>query len=567
MKTGYFNGYKNDKLFYRVWNLEKGKKALIIIHRGHEHSERLNHITSHEKFKEYKIFAFDLRGHGYSKADASPIFMDSVRDLDIFVNYLFDNYSIEVKDIFLLANSIGAVIASSWVHDYARNIAGMALLAPAFDINLYVPFAKEGIALLNKLVSDAKIKSYVKSKMLTHDVEEQKKYDEDKLITKDINAKLLVDLLDHGKRVVEDSWAIKTNCLVVVAGKDYVVKTLAQKKFYLNLGSKLKKILTYENSFHGILFEENREELYNDLYDFMEQSFDNREVKNDLDRDEESVKEFEAIKLNIETPLNNLSFKIQKKMLNHIGDWSKGMEIGLEHGFDSGASLNYVYENRVRGKNFIGKMIDKNYLNAIGWKGIRERKKHLISLVEDEIKRLNKDGKKIKILDVAGGTGNYLFDIYKKYDNLEIVINEFKQSNIDIGEKVIKEKEYKNIRFTNFDCFDIGSYKKMEIKPDIVIISGIFELFEDNKMLNSSVEGVKSILSDDGMIFYTGQPWHPQLKQIAYVLNSHQGASWIMRRRAQDELDKIFRYSGFIKDEMLIDNYGIFTVSSARLKG
>ncbi|MBN2768050.1 MAG: class I SAM-dependent methyltransferase family protein, partial [Campylobacterales bacterium] len=36
-----------------------------------------------------------------------------------------------------------------------------------------------------------------------------------------------------------------------------------------------------------------------------------------------------------------------------------------------------------------------------------------------------------------------------------------------------------------------------------------------------------------------------------------------MRRRTQYEIDALFEKSGFKKETMLIDNYGIFTVTKA----
>ena len=70
-----------------------------------------------------------------------------------------------------------------------------------------------------------------------------------------------------------------------------------------------------------------------------------------------------------------------------------------------------------------------------------------------------------------------------------------------------------------------------------------------------------------GYLLYTGQPWHPQLEQIANVLGNHQNTKWIMRRRSQYELDHLFNIRGFEKESMRIDDWGIFTVSSAQFKG
>lgn len=39
-----------------------------------------------------------------------------------------------------------------------------------------------------------------------------------------------------------------------------------------------------------------------------------------------------------------------------------------------------------------------------------------------------------------------------------------------------------------------------------------------------------------------------------------------MRRRSQKELDRLMAYNGVVKERMLIDDFGIFTVSSGTVK-
>ena len=566
MKNLFFNTFDGNKIFYRVWNFEKNKKTLIIIHRGHEHSERLNNLAQDEKFLKYNIFAYDLRGHGYTETKTSPNAMDYVRDLASFVNHIKNEYQIKEEDIFIVANSIGGVILSAYVHDFAPNIAGIALLAPAFEIKLYIPFAKQLVTLLTKIKKDAKVMSYVKAKVLTHDVEEQNKYNNDKLINKEINAKLLIDLADTGKRLIEDSMAIELPTIIFSAEKDYVVKNSAQKKFFLNLSSKKREFIELENFYHGIIFEKERQKVYKMLDDFIQDVFKNQNTTLDLSPREFSRKEYERIALK-EYPLTEkIFYSIQKFSMKTFGFLSKGISLGLKYGFDSGISLDYIYKNQANGKLFIGKFIDRFYLNQIGWAGVRERKKNLLSLIEEKINNLGEEN--VKILDVAGGTGNYLFDIKEKYPKVEILINEFKKSNIEVGEKVIKKNNWENISFVNYDCFDRETYKKINYTPNIVIISGVFELFKDNKILENTISGVVEILDKNGVVIYSGQPWHPQLKQIALVLNSHKGdgKSWIMRRRSEKELDSLFEKYNLNKEKMLIDNNGIFTVSLAELR-
>lgn len=565
MNTNTFISFDGAEIFYRVWNYSEKQKTILILHRGHEHSGRLSEFATDSRFSNYNVFAFDLRGHGHTKEKVSPIFMDYERDLEYFVKYLNVHYSIRTEDVFIVANSISSIMVAAWVHDFAPSIAGMALLAPAFAIKLYVPFAKEFVALGTKLFKNLIVKSYVKSKLLTHDVEQQKAYDTDPLITKSIDGRMLVECIDAGKRIVEDAAAIDIPTLVFSADKDFVVQNSMQKKFYIALESENKEFIQLKNCYHGILFENQRSEVYDHILQFMITCFNAKPIKSSLKADKFSVDEYHTMALKQISFWERINFGFQKWSLNKIGFISDGMKIGLQYGFDSGISLDYVYKNKPSGQMGIGKLMDKSYLNAIGWRGIRIRKQHLIKQVEQEIERLLNEGRLVKILDIAGGTGNYLFDIKTKYPEIEVVINDFKKSNVDFGEKVIQENNIQGIRFTNYDCFDPTTYDKLQFSPNISIISGIFELFENNSQVSSAISGVINISEANSSVIYTGQPWHPQLKMIAYVLNSHQDKDWVMRRRSQKELDRIFSFNGVNKKNMLIDDYGIFTVSCGRI--
>ena len=565
MNTGFFKSHEGEELFFYEWNYKPGQKTLIVIHRGHEYGERLQEFATHSLFASYNIFAFDMRGHGHTKAAVSPAFMDSVRDLDSFAKFLGQRYGVREEDIFVVANSIGGVITSAWAHDFSPRIAGMALLAPAFEINLIVPLAKQAIELMLKVNPKLIVKSYVKSKMLTRDPEQQRAYDTDRFITRSINGKLLIDLANAGKRLVEDAAAITTPTLVLSAEKDFVVINRQQKQFYVNLSSETKEFITLEGFHHGILFEQGREEVYKILQRFIQKAFSTPLRTPTLAPDLFTQKEFETMQYELIPNGERWCYRFEKWALGKFGHLSEGMTVGLTHGFDSGASMDYIYKNTPQGKWGVGRWMDKSYLNAIGWRGVRIRKGHLLQQVEKAIQALQAQGKKVKILDIAGGVGNYLFDIKERHPEVEIVINEFLPTNIQKGEQIIKERGYQHIRFTNYSCFEADTYRKLNYTPNITIISGIFELFGDNTLVTEAIKGVVSI-SDNGYIVYTGQPWHPQLKTIAFVLKSHQEKDWVMRRRSQRELDGLFALQGVKKESMLIDDFGIFTVSLAEVK-
>src|SRR5207247_11000628 len=72
-----------------------------------------------------------------------------------------------------------------------------------------------------------------------------------------------------------------------------------------------------------------------------------------------------------------MKFAVARAGLRAAGRLSRGVDLGWRNGFDSGLSLDYVYENKPHGSLGVGRLIDQSYLNSIGWRGIRQRKANL----------------------------------------------------------------------------------------------------------------------------------------------------------------------------------------------
>jgi hypothetical protein len=249
------------------------------------------------------------------------------------------------------------------------------------------------------------------------------------------------------------------------------------------------------------------------------------------------------------------------------GALSDGVKLGHETGFDSGSTLDYVYRNRPAGVGPIGRMIDRNYLNSIGWRGIRQRKIHVEELLRIATRRLRADGKPVHVMDVAAGHGRYALEAIDSGDVRpdSILLRDYSDINVAAGAKLIGEKGLDGIaRFVKGDAFDRASLASVEPRPTLAIVSGLYELFPDNELVSRSLAGIADAVPEGGMLVYTGQPWHPQLELIARALTSHRGgAAWVMRRRTQAEMDQLVERAGFRKVAQRIDEWGIFTVSLA----
>ena len=81
-----FSTHDGVELFYRHWPATAGagpRKAILLFHRGHEHSGRIAHLVDELGLPEFDFFAWDARGHGQSPGERgdSPSFATSARDV------------------------------------------------------------------------------------------------------------------------------------------------------------------------------------------------------------------------------------------------------------------------------------------------------------------------------------------------------------------------------------------------------------------------------------------------------------------------------------------------------
>jgi SAM-dependent methyltransferase len=244
---------------------------------------------------------------------------------------------------------------------------------------------------------------------------------------------------------------------------------------------------------------------------------------------------------------------------------SQGIRIGLATGFDSGQSLDYVYDNSARGITPVGRIVDRGYLNAVGWRGIRARRANIAAMLREEAGARIEAGEPVRILDLATGCGRYVLDVLAdlREDDVEAVLRDWEPKNLEQGRASAEALGLDTVHFVQGDAFDTESILAVQPRPNIVIVSGLYELFPDNDPLRASLEGVAGVLEEGGAFIYTCQPWHPQVEMIARTLPNRDGQPWIMRRRTQAEMDELVRSAGLEKRAMRIDEFGIFTVSIA----
>src|SRR5437867_8633487 len=105
--------WDGTELFYRAWLPPvRCERAIILIHRGHEHSGRWRGMVTELALPGTAFFAWDARGHGQSPGErgAAEHFGVYVKDLDAFVKFISNNYGIAIENMVVLGHSVGAVV-------------------------------------------------------------------------------------------------------------------------------------------------------------------------------------------------------------------------------------------------------------------------------------------------------------------------------------------------------------------------------------------------------------------------------------------------------------------------
>ena len=555
------------ELFYRAWLPEQpADKAVLLFHRGHEHSGRWQETVEALGLNDFAIFAWDQRGHGRSPGErgSAENLAVVIKDAEAFARHITQAHGIDMSNLAVIAHSVGGVIATAWVHDYAPPIRALVLGAPAFRVKLYLPFAIPSLRLKQQLLGGGFIKSYVKARMLTHDPAEARAYAPDPLIFRQIAVNILLDLQDTSTRLLADAGTITVPTLILAAGSDWVVKFGAQKNFFRDLGSPIKQFEVLPGFSHAIFHETKRRIVTDKIRAFLLDIFAHPPAANDLlnaDRGGATRTEFDLLR----AP-GSAHWAAMRAGMRVGGRLSNGIRLGLDTGFDSGLTLDYVYENNPRGHTPLGRAIDYFYLNSPGWRGIRVRRENLQRALRDCIRCTRDRGKPVHILDIAAGAGRYVLETLHAMPDCpaSAVLRDYRQANLDAAKQLAQRLGIRDVSFVCGDAFDRASLAATTPRPTIAIVSGLYELFPDNDPLRRSLAGLADAIEPGGLLIYTNQPWHPQMEFIARVLTNREGQPWIMRRRSQAEMDVLVRAAGFDKLAQEIDRWGIFTVSVAR---
>ncbi len=299
MKQIKMDTFDKKKISVNIWDkLDQPKGGVLIAHGMAEHPDRYDEFALYLNNLGYVVVADDHRGHRFSAAGEKGqvdgnSFVQTVKDMDMLVDYIKTTYNVEVA---LVGHSYGSFLSQAYLEKYSNKLKGVILSGTAYMKNallgagLVIASTQNlmfGADKPGKLIDKMSFGAYNKPfesqgqafAWLSRDKEQVDKYEKDeycgyvmsigfyKSFFKGVMSMYGKDTLNINK---------KLPILIAVGSDDPVSQQskLATKLFdfykSLELNAELK---IYEGARHEILNEINKAEVYDDFAKFIEGLF------------------------------------------------------------------------------------------------------------------------------------------------------------------------------------------------------------------------------------------------------------------------------------------------------
>jgi alpha-beta hydrolase superfamily lysophospholipase len=268
---GSFRGNGEHELFYQSWAPDdQARASLGIVHGFAEHSGRYSNVVEYFVPRTFKVYGFDLRGHGRSGGRKNFIqsWDDYRGDVKAFIDLIRKE---EVgSPIFLYGHSMGGTIVLDYVLLNPADVIGVIASAPAIG-EIGIPAYLWTIArLLNRVWPTFAMESQLDPAYLSREPSVAQAYEDDPLVNTIGTTRLGVEIGEAGDRIQERASDLKIPLLIVPGGSDQLVEVEGSQRFFGNVGFEDKELKIYEGAYHELHNDIIKEQVFEDIKDWIE---------------------------------------------------------------------------------------------------------------------------------------------------------------------------------------------------------------------------------------------------------------------------------------------------------
>jgi alpha-beta hydrolase superfamily lysophospholipase len=267
--TEFIETFDSQKLFLRRDLVDDPKAVVIIVHGLNEHQGRYDYFAGRLNGEGFSVYRFDNRGHGRSDGAQSYIedFNTYLEDADT-VYELVKRENPELP-IFMLGHSMGGFIAAGYGVKYPDKLAGQILSAAATNkMDAFSELEKLSLEDNPELKLPNELGKFIsRSEYVVDD------YEKDPYVSEFTTLKLMkIVFIDEGiPWLVANLYKYQYPVLILHGKGDMIVDQSCSDKFYDLIASEDKHLQVYPELYHEILNSEEKEDVINDILDWLEE--------------------------------------------------------------------------------------------------------------------------------------------------------------------------------------------------------------------------------------------------------------------------------------------------------
>jgi hypothetical protein len=212
--------------------------------------------------------------------------------------------------------------------------------------------------------------------------------------------------------------------------------------------------------------------------------------------------------------------------LRTVGRLSDGIRLGYATGFDSGTMVDYVYRNEAHGITPLGLAFDRVFLDHPVWKGVRARRRLLITHLQDALRRHPSP----TLFDVAAGPGSYLFELAPG----AFWAGDFNAAEVERGRARAEATGRRDIQFVRSDAFDASTWPRERF--DVLVASGFFDILVEDADLGRLLDAGTRATAAGARWVYTAMERHTDLALLSSTMVDFHKRPWVAKLRTAEEI-------------------------------
>ncbi len=263
-------GTLGHALFRRSWLHPEPRRALLLLHGYAEHSGRYEHVGAWFAARGCAVHAYDQQGHGRSGGPRGHVgrFDDFLDDVDRVLGIVGEEHPGLPR--FVVGHSMGGLIAAAHARERHPDVAGVALSGPLLAVSESMPRWRIAVArALRRVRPRLSLASGLDANGLSRDPAVVEAYLADPLVFRTLTVSLAAEMMDAVTRTAAGAADVKVPMLLLHGEDDPLCNVEGSRAFYDAL-TVPKELRTYPGLRHEIFNEPEREQVFGDLWSWLE---------------------------------------------------------------------------------------------------------------------------------------------------------------------------------------------------------------------------------------------------------------------------------------------------------